>query len=211
LGVSPEHPIYLRDAEGNPAGWLPLYALDATHLPPDGDALIAEREGPLTQGKRAALNRKGASYMLELGAGSLNRADRALDLAPAARMAIGVFPLQELGVYAGAHLTVGSKAGGSAVDTRGFLEAQVWPLAASGVHLGAYAEVGATRGSDVVAGKQVDQDGLTYGAGLIGQVELSTFVALTARGGLIGIGGSDRMGRSNTAFSPGFSLGVAVY
>jgi hypothetical protein len=205
--IAPDHMIYLRDAAGNLKGSLPLYALEPGHLAPGDDAIIAESQGTITEKTPSPLDRVGMSYTFDLGAGALNRADRAYKPAITSRLGVGYFPHQRFGIYAGVNFTVGEKIGSAiTADVRPYLEAQVFPFDAGKLHIGGYGEVGYALGQDEFKGVARSTESLAYGAGLIGQAEISTFLAGSLRAGFMAV-----TGPAQIMYAPNVTLGIAVY
>jgi hypothetical protein len=124
------------------------------------------------------------------------------------RLAIGGFPMNEVGILA----TLGFGWGDGEFDDSVFnarygLELQLFPLAIERVHLGFYAEGAIVHRNEQLAFESVTSEAAVAGGGGIVQLELTTRLALTFRGGVTML--PQRGGSSVTA--PQATVGLAIY
>jgi hypothetical protein len=137
-----------------------------------------------------------------MGAATSVSADGGLGIGPTAHIQLGVFPSQQLGVFA--DLVFGwrdNRVGATLFDTRAALEVQAWPLAMGPIHGGLFGNVGvAQRIEDGLPGGNSKTLALSGGAQL--QLDVTTFLGLTARFG---------MTRAHDDYTREVLLGLSVY
>ena len=204
LTLPEEQPLHLFGPNGEQV-WIPLWGLEPEVADWAEYGVVSEAEGPILRLERAPLDRVGFVFAFEAGVGWLNR--------PAAgtsndstvgflgRVALGGFPLPELGFLFG----VGTGIGDSAVEWRPHVEIQWLPLRAGRLHGGPWLSAGAALGQG--SGPENDDFAvLDTGAGVVGQLELTTRLALTLRAGVHVFPGP-----GDLDVLPEVTLGVAVY
>ncbi len=177
-------------------------------------AFVRPEEGPWTHAERAPLNRTGWTYSLLLGSATIPSGqelryseDRGTSYSPEAgfmgHIQIGRFVSQTTGVL----LDFGmgwrtNQFQNSVYESRNAVEIQLLPLQAGAIHMGGYGQVGlGLRAED---GTYTDIVRRTFigGAGLLGQLALTTRLTITGRVGYTRIFGE------NTAEA---GIGVSIY
>jgi len=89
--LHPMHPVHLIGKDGNYTV-VPLAWLDANTAAWADSAVVRPTEGPWLQLERAPLSRRGITYGMYAGTGSLRSADGTLAMGPAWTIQLGVFP-----------------------------------------------------------------------------------------------------------------------
>lgn len=177
--LHPMHPVHLLGANGEYA-MVPLAALDQQNLAWVDRAVVRDTEGPWQPLGRAPLNRKGLTYSILLGTAELGALDGTQANGFQSHIMFGYFPNGIIGIS----LDLGLGWRGVGEDTvfegKNALDLSVLPVAAGPVHFGGYGQIG------YAARFQGNDDLRTTftGAGLLGQLELTTRLAITARVGL---------------------------
>lgn len=162
-------------------------------------ARLDGREGQVHGISRAPLNRRGFVLDSSIMLSSLDVLEGRRDFGGGARIGVGGFPIRYLGVLAfadiqGASDIINTRVGG---ELQGFLP----PLGR--LHLGLYGEAGWLRSRRDISDEETQRRARAFGGGgLLLQVDLTTRMALTMRGGLWS---ADRR-----AF-PTFGLGLSIY
>ena len=180
LRLPEEQPLHLVGPNGEHA-WLPLWALQPEVAAWAEYGIVSDTDGPIVRLERAPLDRVGFAFSFEAGGAWLNRLEPDGTNGGAlfgflGRVAIGGFPVPSFGLFLG----MGTGIGEGAVEWRPYLEAQWLPLRLGRVHGGAWTSVGGAFGS----GQGSDFSTFDGSAGVIGQLELTTRLALTLRAGL---------------------------
>ncbi|NOY90177.1 MAG: hypothetical protein GXP55_03130 [Deltaproteobacteria bacterium] len=206
VATDPNTPLYLH----MPEGWrqLPLgYLDDATAARADYGVLL-DRGTRFQRLERAPLDRVGMTYSVDLGAGRLDGQGLGDSWGFSSRISFGGFFLPWLGVVG----TLGLAWSDDGLDTifvgRYGGEVQAFPLAIDRVHFGGYVGGGYQRAKrDVNLDATLVRSTPYYSVGGIVQLELTTRMALTLRGGesvIAAVGGGVLM-------SPELSVGLAIY
>jgi hypothetical protein len=189
--LSPQHPVHLF-GPGGEWSWVPLGELDAGAAAWARKAFVREREGPWRRLGRAPLDRVGLTYSLLLGTGEVPRFDGEKQPGFLSHIQLGFFPLQELGLLL--DIGLGWRDDQDYTDvfhSRYSFELQLLPLSAGRFHAGGYAQIGAAyRFEDLPDGSGVDRASTLFGAGAMAQIELTTRLAITVRGGVDLFGGN---------------------
>jgi hypothetical protein len=151
---------------------------------------------------RDSLDRVGATYSVLLGANSSVSADGTLGVGPGSHIQIGIFPTQTLGVVA--DVAFGwrqNRVDATLFDTRYALELQAYPLDLGMLHGGVFGNIGlAARWEDGLPRGNATSLAASGGAHL--QLDLTTFLALTGRFGVI---------RAHDDFTREVMVGLSVY
>lgn len=201
LRVSPDHPLHLRGPGGQGA-WVPLSGLTPELAAWADDAVLLESDGLVERLARAPLNRRGFAFSFDLGVSAENTAGRGLDPIFASRLAVGGFPVHGLGFLFGTGVGVAST-----LEWRLYGEVQVYPLQFTGLEIGLYGQFGQLYGEaqDPGTGTTGSADTLFGAGGALLQVDLTTRLAFTLRGGVL------YAPDPSEAWRPELLLGIAVY
>lgn len=180
--VHPMQPVHMWGAYGDYT-WMPLAQVTPEVAAWSHKAVIRSDEGPWTHLGRAPLNRQGWTYSLLLGSSQIAVTGIEPQAGFGSHIEIGYFPTHILGVQ----VDIGYGWASDALDNTIFdgrlgLELDVLPLTAGIFHAGGYGEMGVSSRSD--DGLQFDDGSGFFGAGVIGQLELTTRLALTVRAGV---------------------------
>ena len=175
--LNPMHPVHVLASDGS-TSWVPLALLDAQTAAAATELLVSEDEGPFLTLGRAPLNRVGVVYGMEGGVASLRGRRGLTGAAFAAHVQLGFFPLQQLGLLFDTLLGLGDRDGNTLVNAQFGGELQALPLALGPVHLGAFGRVGTASPT-----QRDERWALSVGGGGLVQLELTTRLALTLRGG----------------------------
>ena len=182
--LHPMMPVHLFLKDGRYAV-VPLAQIDPSLAAMTDRAVVRDTEGPWLRLDRAPLDRKGFMYSVLLGAASSVSADGNLGVGPTSHIQIGYFPTQQIGVLG--DLMFGwrqNRVNATLFDTRSALEVQAWPVAAGPFHAGVFGNVGlAQRIEDGLP--KGNHLGMSLSGGAQVQLDLTTFLALTARFGVI--------------------------
>ena len=182
--LHPMHPVHLYGPGGSYTR-LPLAHIDPQTAAWARRALVREGEGPWTRLGRAPLNRAGWTYAMQLGAAELSsESDPSPGRGFMGHIQVGHFPTHEFGILFDIGLGWrNNNAGERLFESRWALELQLLPFAAGKLHAGAFGQAGvAARFED--APVNGDRRGTIYGGGGLVQLELTTRLALTLRGGI---------------------------
>jgi hypothetical protein len=189
--LHPMHPVHLWGPWGY--GVVPLAHLDAATAAAAHRAVVSDREGPWLRLDRAPLDRAGWTYSVLAGAAQLRDDAGTRALGPAFHVQLGHYPGQVWGLVVDWHAAwrdvedAGTGGGGEdgedgdLLDLRWGLELQALPLAAGALHAGGFVN------GSYAWRKEGDrsESSLVSGAGALVQLELSTFLALTGRVGVM--------------------------
>jgi len=188
--LHPMQPVHLIGKDGNYTV-MPLAWIDARAAAWTDTAVVRSTEGPWLQLERAPLSRRGLTYGMYGGTGSLRSADGSLALGPAWTVQLGGFPTQQLGIVASVFFGWRDNAYNATLfETRTTAELQYFPVQVGIFHAGLYGGGGvAHRFEDAIrlAGDRVVAGDETTGAlvgGAMFQLDVNTRIALTARLGL---------------------------
>jgi hypothetical protein len=188
--LHPMHPVHLIGKDGNYTV-VPLAWVDANAAAWAETAVVRPSEGPWRELERAPLSRRGLTYGMYGGTGSLRSADGVLAMGTAWTVQLGYFPTQEVGVLASVFFGWrDNKYGATLLETRYTGELQVLPVQLGILHAGLYGGAGeAYRFEDAIrlAGTQVipgNEASVALGGGAMFQLDINTRIALTGRLGL---------------------------
>lgn len=183
VAMHPMQPVHLFGADGSYT-WVPLAQLDPQTAAWSAKAFVRREEGPpwLELG-RAPLDRRGGTYSLLLGTGGLVDADGSLQNGFLAHIELGFAPIQELVILLDVGLGFAEAPDSTLYESRTAAELQLYPFAnLHTIHPGVYGEIGlGYRSQD---NPDIDTSSLYYAGGGILQLELTTRLALTVRGGV---------------------------
>lgn len=181
--LHPMHPLWLYGLDGSQAE-MPLAWLDPQSAAFSRYAIVRSNEGPWTPLGRAPLDRQGWTYALFFGGGSFTSADGSRAWGPGSTIQLGYYLTQQLGIVYSMYFGWRNNALGETLfDSRYTLELQGYPIAMGPVHLGLYGGGGgAYRWEDGYANG--DTGGLAAIGGVLGQLDINTRIALTARAGV---------------------------
>lgn len=205
--VHPEQPLHLYGRDGGHL-YVPLAALTPDHAAWAEEAIVASDEGPyFQQTRRAPLDRTGFTYGVDLGAGGVATAARNAPIGFLGHMQFGGFPWNEFGILGTIGLGWADDAEGDALfNTRIALELHYYPIAFGFARPGIFAMAGDLfHDEDTPDGPEQGHRFLA-GGGMLLQIEVTTRLALTLRGGLAAVGSSE-----GTLPVPEVSLGMSVY
>jgi hypothetical protein len=207
--LHPMHPVHIYGPNGE-YSWVPLAQLDPNTAMWARKAFVRETEGPWTPLERAPLNRVGFTYSLLLGSAEIPSAqERSLSMGtdPAnagfiGHIQLGLFPTQQVGLLLDFGMGWRNNAFGDTVfEGRNALELQFLPVSAGIFHAGVYGQGGlALRLED--GAKSSEQRSFLLGGGGLLQLELTTRLTITARGGYVRILGED---------TAEVAVGVSIY
>src|SRR5215470_9951630 len=186
VAMHPMQPVHLYGADGSYT-WVPLAQLDPPTAAWAAKAFVREEEGPPWHHlARAPLDRHGFTYSLLLGGGSLIDADGSRQSGFLSHIELGYAPIHELVVLLDVGLGFAEAPTQTLFESRTAAELQLYPFAAlRPIHPGVYAEIGmGFRSED---NPDVDSATLYYAAGGILQLELTTRLAITVRGGVTAV------------------------
>lgn len=176
--LNPMHPVHLWGPWGQ--GVLPLAQIDPATAAATTRAVVSDREGPWLRLSRAPLDRVGMTYSVLGGAAQLS-GDDGRALGTSFHVQLGAYPAQRWGLVADWTSSWRDTTAASILDLRWGLELQALPLVAGKLHAGGFV-TGAyawRREADV------SESALVSGAGALLQLELSTYLALTGRLGVV--------------------------
>lgn len=181
VAVHPMHPVHLWGPYGEYT-WMPLAEVTPEVAAWADKAVIRRPEGPWQPLGRRPLDRQGFTYSLLLGSSEIALIGDDPKPGFLGHIQFGYFPLHQLGLQLDAAWGWGDDDFGNTVfDGRYSFELDVLPLDAGIFHAGGFGQIGlAYRSDDGI--QHSDQDTL-LGAGLLGQLELTTRLALTLRAG----------------------------
>jgi hypothetical protein len=180
--IHPMTPLYLTGLDGSQV-MMPLAALDYDSAAFTRRAIIRSDETPFHFNRRADLDRRGFTYAVFGGAGTLQSADGTTASGPATTIQFGYFPEQHIGILSS--LFFGWRDNDMAktvYETRYTLEVDGYVVQAGPVHLGLYGGIGgASRLEDGYTNGNASSLALQGGA--LVQLDINTRLALTVRGG----------------------------
>jgi hypothetical protein len=181
VGVHPMHPVHLW-GPNDEYTWMPLAEVTPEVAAWADKAVIREHEGPWQPLGRAPLDRQGFTYSLLLGSSEIALIGDDPKPGFLGRFQLGYYPLHMVGIQADIAYGWGEDDIGATIfDGRYSLEVDVMPLDAGIFHAGGYGQIGLAYRSD--DGIQHDDQDTLLGFGAIGQLELTTRLALTLRAG----------------------------
>jgi len=188
--LHPMHPVHLIGRDGNYTV-VPLAWIDANAAAWADTAVVRPSEGPWLSLERAPLSRRGLTYGMYGGTGSLQSADGALAMGPAWTVQLGYFPTQQLGILGSVFFGWrDNRYGATLFETRYTAELQVLPVQLGILHAGLYGGAGAAyRFEDAIklVGDRVipgNEAGSALVGGAMFQLDINTRVALTGRLGI---------------------------
>lgn len=196
--LEPTHPIHLL--RGREHLVVPLSSLEPHFAAWAQEGFMNSDEGSVYRLQRAPLDRQGFVYHFELGAGDLYNSQDDSRWGFLTNIAIGGFPIHQLGILAKVSLGVGSQ-GDWMFNGRYGLEVQGYFVSVQRFHFGVYAEVGYGNGS---TGTESD-GGVIYGGGGLIEVDITTRLALSLRGGVT------VLSRDEQIVLPVAMIGLATY
>jgi hypothetical protein len=186
--LHPMHPVHLWGPNGEWT-WMPLAQIDPGTAAWARKAFVREEEGPWKRLARAPLDRVGFNYSLLFGSGEIPAFDGYKKAGFLTHIQLGYFPIQQVGIMLDIGLgwrgdERGAMTYNDVYQSRYALEIQVLPLDAGILHAGAYGQLGGGyRFEDFPDGGGYDHAIFVGGAGVIAQLELTTRLAFTVRGG----------------------------
>jgi hypothetical protein len=188
--LHPMHPVHLIGKDGE-LDVVPLAWLDEATLAWVDKAVIKAGEGPWHPLERAPLDRRGLTYSMYGGVGSMRSALGDLALGPAWTIQFGGFPTPQLGIVASVFFGWrDNRLGATLFETRTTGEVQYLPVQLGVLHGGVYGGLGfARRFEDAVGfikGQPIagDDTALALDGGAILQLDINTRLALTGRLGV---------------------------
>jgi hypothetical protein len=204
--LHPMHPVHLWGPYGE-YRVVPLAQITPEVAAWSTRAVVRESEGPFLRLDRAPLDRVGWTYNIFLGSAVIPSVSGAEDAGFMGHIGFGLWPAQQVGLLVDVGLGWRNNELENVVfDGRYSLELDVMPVQAGKLSFGGYGQIGfATRvedGNPVTGGPNGDAGSRLFGAGLQGQVEITTRLALTGRAGMSWIH-DERV--------PEFMLGLSVY
>jgi hypothetical protein len=182
--LHPMHPLWLFGQDGTTAH-MPLAYLDPESAAFSKYAYVRSDEGPWTPLGRAPLDRQGFTYAVLFGTGSFASADGSKKLGTATTIQLGYYITQQIGIVASTYF--GWRDNNEAqtlFESRYTLEAQGYPVSVGPLHLGLFGGGGgAYRFEDGVpnAVNGGDSGGWAVMGGALGQLDINTRLAITAR------------------------------
>jgi hypothetical protein len=178
--LHPMHPLWLFGKDGTTAH-MPLAYLDPDSAAFSNYAYVRSDEGPWTPLGRAPLDRQGFTYAVLFGTGSFASADGSKKLGTATTIQLGYYITQQIGIVGSMYF--GWRDNNEAqtlFESRYTLEAQGYPVAVGPLHLGLFGGGGgAYRYEDGVPNG--DSGGWAVMGGALGQLDINTRLAITAR------------------------------
>ena len=208
LSLDQEQPVLMLERGGG-AYWTPLSSITPADVESVRHAVVVD-QGTTKRLGRAPLTRDGLAYTLEMGAATPSTRDGLGDWAYQARVALGGFVTQEVGLLGGGQFSAGDQ-DGVLFNGRVFIEGQLLPLSVGRLHAGGYVETGAVLLLHDRPGATDNGGGWYPGAGALVQVDVSTRLALTLRGGASWLPTFDGAARESRAWAPEIAVGLAVY
>jgi hypothetical protein len=190
--LHPMHPVHLLGPYGQYMV-VPLAQLTPDQVAWADRVVVRESEGPWSPLRRAPLDRVGFTYSVLLGQAGIASYDGVDfgDPSPGfqGHIQFGFFPAQQVGLQLDFGLGWRNNSQNKRIfDGRYALELDVLPLSAGKLHAGLYGSLGLAshiEDGGPVDGGPADRDtsGNMWGAGLLGQLELTTRLAVTVRAG----------------------------
>jgi|HubBroStandDraft_6_1064221.scaffolds.fasta_scaffold83703_3 hypothetical protein len=180
--LHPMHPLWLFGKDGSQVV-MPLAWLDPQSAAFSDHALVRSGEGPWHALGRAPLDRQGFTYALLFGTGSFASADGSKKLGTSSTIQLGYYITQQFGIVSSLYFGWRDNDEQQTLfETRYTLEAQGYPVAVGPLHLGLYGGGGgALRLEDGVPPANGDDSSWAVMGGALGQLDINTRLALTAR------------------------------
>jgi hypothetical protein len=153
-------------------------------------AVVRETEGPWSEMGRAPLDRAGFTYSLLFGTAQMPSFNEEKGSGFQGHIQFGYFPTQQVGLQL--DIGLGSRQnemGLTLFDGRYALEADVFPVAFGPLHAGLFGQIGKAQRIEDGGPQKRDRTGNLFGGGLLVQLDLTTRLALTARGGYVNVMG----------------------
>jgi len=210
VDLHPMHPVHLYGPYGE-YRVVPLAQLSPELAAWSRKAFVRPSEGPWVRPERAPLNRTGWTYTVLLGSGQIpsGQEDAAgLDRGSVepgflGHIQIGRFMSQTTGILLDFGLGWRTNEFGNAVfEARNALELEFLPVSAGALHVGGYGQIGIGVRAEDGTYDTVARRAFIGGAGLLGQIELTTRLAITGRVGYT------RIFNEDTAEA---GLGISIY
>ncbi|MBM4369934.1 MAG: hypothetical protein FJ102_27240 [Deltaproteobacteria bacterium] len=207
VAVHPHHPVHLLGA--GPERIVALDELTPSDLDSADSFVLAGHEGAgLWLRGRAPLNRSGLAFTVGGGVQGLQLRQDALVSGGLFETSLGAHPSGWVGVHGRFQFIDGTAVGGDFVGVGALAEVQAMPLAVGPFHLGAYGGGGYQWVRS--GGGQLpftDADRLAVLAGVQGEIEWTTRLAVYLRYGVTAAVAGDDTG----AWLTGLSLGLSIY
>jgi hypothetical protein len=191
-------------------GWVAMHPMMPVHLfGPNGEymvvplaqltpelaswadhAVVRETEGPWSEQGRAPLDRQGFTYSLLFVSAQMPSFNDDKTAGFQGHIQLGYFPVQQFGLQL--DIGLGSRQnemGLSLFDGRYALEADIYPVQIGPLHAGLFGQVGKAQRIEDGGPENRDRSGNLFGGGALVQLDLTTRLALTARGGYMNVMG----------------------
>jgi hypothetical protein len=188
--MHPMHPVHLIGKDGSYTV-VPLAWIDANAAAWADAAVVRPSEGPWLELERAPLSRRGFTYGMYGGTGSLRSAAGDLAMGPAWTVQLGYFPTQQVGILVSEFFGWrNNQYGATLFETRTTGELQVLPVQLGILHAGLFGGAGvAYRFEDAVqlaGGRAIpgNESSRAYVGGAMFQLDINTRIALTGRLGI---------------------------
>lgn len=203
VAMHPMQPVHLYGPRGE-YSWVPLAQLDAQTAAWAQKAYVREEEGPAWRFlERAPLDRVGFTYSLLLGAGSLVSEDGSTPYGFLSHIELGFAPIQNLVFLADFGLGWADNSQSNTLfESRSGLQVQAYLPPFRPLHLGLYGTIGLGFRDEDYPPYTDSGATLYYAGGGIVQLELTTRLALTVRGGATHL---------YHAWGSEISIGVSIY
>ena len=200
VDVDPAQPVHLIGPHGE-FDWVPLDQLEPEDAQWASEAYIDSSEGHFNRRSRAPLTRRTWTYSMYVGGGQIPLIDASPTPGFLGRFDVGYFLTHQFGI--GADVAFGwtnDDEGNAVIDSRLAAQLQLLPFETGRIHGGFYGQVGgAARADDGV--DDTDSSALLGVGGML-QLDLTTTLALSARGGGTYVHGE---------FLPEAGIGISVY
>lgn len=210
VDLHPMHPVHLY-GPGGQYRMVPMAQLTPELAAWAEKAYVRPSEGPWQNAERAPLNREGWTYSVMLGYGQIpsgqeEAAGISTDSAEPGflgHIQLGRFISKETGILLDFGLGWRDNEFNNAIfEARNALEIQHFPVDAGMLHFGGYGQIGIGLRAEDGPFNTVSNRAFIAGAGVLGQIELTTRLAITGRAGYTRIFGED------TAEA---SIGISIY
>ena len=210
LRVHPKQSVAVVNETGH-SYWVPIDELTPGDAEGASHAVIVD-DGGVRRLRRASLDRVGMTFSLEIGAAAPSTREGFGDAAFQSRLGVGGFLTQHFGLMLGGQFATADQAG-TVFNGRVFLEGQFLPLRFGRLHLGGYGEGGHAWLFHDAPGTTYSASGAYLGAGGLLQIDLTTRLAATFRGGAAWLPGieSPESPAPTRQLVPEASLGLALY
>ena len=208
VSVDPNHPVHILGRDGSYA-WNYLASLQPQDLQPGDRLFIADNEGKgFVFHNRLPLDREGFNWRMELGTAQNNLPNDQNVMGAAARMTLGYYPSQTVGVGFMLNFMGGSDGDADFYNTRYGLELQAMPFNTGALHAGVYGWGGFAY--NVAAGGRLEtyeSHSPAFGGGLLLEWDINTTLGINLRAGSVleNRGGSYQHSGITTL------LGVSIY